>query len=467
MAKEQVMSGSDYADLYDYAPVGYLVLSKQNIIREINVTACQMFGYEKSALLNKTLTKFISPQSKKEFVTHKHQVLRSGKRQTCELVLRGSNGDSFWVEVSSVRFSDGILVSITDISRLKNMEREMALHSEMLRCVGDGVIATDGKGNIIYWNDSATRIYGWSKKEVLGRNIMRLNVPEVSCKKATEIMARLTSGEAWSGELPVQRKDGSVFIADITDTPIFNQQGELVCVVGVSRDVTERKNAEQIKDEFISLVSHELRTPLTVIKGALKLVMDEKISPEDSRLLLIEAMKSSDDLAEIVDNLVELSRFQSGRLRLGVKTTDIGQAVQKIVNTERARVTDHIIALTVPEDLPPAEADIVRLQHVMHNLIDNASKYSPPDTEIHVSVMRQDRHILFGVRDHGNGISTKDQSRLFKAFERLREKSSAQQGLGLGLLVCKRLVEAHGGKIWVESKTGHGSTFWFTFPVTR
>jgi signal transduction histidine kinase len=111
------------------------------------------------------------------------------------------------------------------------------------------------------------------------------------------------------------------------------------------------------------------------------------------------------------------------------------------------------------------EIDELRVRQILRNLLDNAAKYSPPNTEIRVSARREDSQIMIGVSDQGKGITPEDQARLFEPFERLRENSTTVAGLGLGLLVCKRLVEAHGGKIWVESAPGQGTTFWFILPV--
>ncbi|MEJ2740125.1 MAG: HAMP domain-containing sensor histidine kinase, partial [Dehalococcoidia bacterium] len=222
---------------------------------------------------------------------------------------------------------------------------------------------------------------------------------------------------------------------------------------------------EHIKDEFISLVSHELRTPMTVITGALSVAMDRGISSDDSKQLLQEAVHSSADLAQILDNMLELSRYQSNRLQLTVTRTNIVQLLQNIAETEKKRLDSHSLSLEIADGLPPIDVDEIRVCQIMRNLISNSVKYSPSNTEIHVSVGKNDEHILVGIRDEGNGISPEDQARLFQPFERLQQNSSNKPGLGLGLLVCRRLVEAHGGKIWVDSKPGKGSTFWFTLPL--
>ena len=134
---------------------------------------------------------------------------------------------------------------------------------------------------------------------------------------------------------------------------------------------------------------------------------------------------------------------------------------------EKSHLESHKLSLDIADNLPSVEADQLRLEQVILNLLDNAAKYSPDNTEIRVSVKRNADHLLIGVKDQGKGIPPDEQDKLFHSFERLNETSVTKPGLGLGLLVCKRLVEAQGGKIWVESQVGEGSTFWFTIPLTR
>lgn len=231
-------------------------------------------------------------------------------------------------------------------------------------------------------------------------------------------------------------------------------------------DITERKKAEQIKDDFIGMVSHELRTPLTVVLGSIKVAQSDGLTTDELKGLLLEADQGSETLSHILDNLIELSRYQSNRLKLSKARIDIGGVVRDIVKAETGHLYGHPVSLTIPEKLPVMEVDLIRVQRVLHNLLDNAAKYSPEQTEIQVIVKRNKKSILIGVSNPGKGISLEDRSKLFEPFERLRESSTTHPGLGLGLLVCKRLIEAHGGDIWVDSKPGCGTTFWFTLPVT-
>jgi signal transduction histidine kinase len=226
------------------------------------------------------------------------------------------------------------------------------------------------------------------------------------------------------------------------------------------------RKMEAPKDEFIGMVSHELKTPLTVIIGALSTAETEGISPEESKELIHEAGTSAEALAIMVDNLLELSRQQSNRLNLQTKQTQIEPVIQAVVQKLQNRSAVHHIVTEIPQNLPPAMIDAIRIERVLHNLVENAIKYSPKGGEVRIFGNCSDTTLVIGVSDEGIGISPEDQPRLFKSFERLgASEKGGIQGTGLGLRVCRTLVEAHGGRIWVESEPGRGSTFLFTIPI--
>ncbi len=245
---------------------------------------------------------------------------------------------------------------------------------------------------------------------------------------------------------------------------IYDIGGRAVRMVGISLDVTEHKKVDDIKDEFIGLVSHELRTPMTVLSGTLHVASLPNIKPEERDLMLRDARHSADELAQILDNLVELSRHQAGRLELAVEETDLGPFLRDVVAGEGPRLEGFRVVLDIAETLPPLSIDRVRVRQVLRNLLGNAAQYSPAGTEIRIAVAVHNGEVQVSVIDRGKGMSPEERSRLFTPFERLGETSRSSRGLGLGLMVCKHLVEAHGGRIWVASEPGQGSVFSFTLP---
>lgn len=234
------------------------------------------------------------------------------------------------------------------------------------------------------------------------------------------------------------------------------------------QDITQRRRLDELKDEFIGLVSHELRTPLTVIMGALNVLVTEetRLSSEEKRSLLLDAVAEAEDLSRMLTNLLELARAQAGRLLLHAESVSIDTVVKDAVEKIKQRYPSREFRADLPKRLPRVNADILRVEHILNNLLENAVKYSPRGSEIRVFAKQANRDITIGVSDQGIGIAISDQAKLFMPFERaVNGALDAIKGTGLGLLVCRRLAEAHGGRIWVESDPGRGSTFFFTLPL--
>jgi len=232
-------------------------------------------------------------------------------------------------------------------------------------------------------------------------------------------------------------------------------------------DITERKRLDQLKDEFIGLVSHELRTPLTVIGGCLSTLLTEwdRLSPNEVQQLLKDALLESESLSHLIENLLELSRAQAQQLSLYSEPTDVKTLVKEVLSKIKRQAPSHRFVTSIPDKLPPINSDPLRVERILYNLLDNAAKYSPPGSQIKVSVNAEPERLVIGVSDRGKGLSSSEQTRIFGPFQRLENNRPDQaRGAGLGLMVCRRLVEAHGGEIWVESKKGRGSTFFFSLP---
>ncbi|GEM_PF-688677 len=252
----------------------------------------------------------------------------------------------------------------------------------------------------------------------------------------------------------------------LTGSPsVYKGRPAAVCCIV---DISERKAAEELKDHFIGMVSHEIKTPLTVIVGGLSTVLAEgKRITEDERLVLTrDAYTEAETLSDIVNNLLELSRAQASRIILHSEPLDMRAILEKALSRAKAQFPGHSFIVEFPAGLPGVTGDKTRVEHILYNLLDNAAKFSPEGAAVRVSVRALKKELVIGVADQGPGISEEDQARLFTPFERLHYDSAGSTGgTGLGLVVCRKLVEAHGGRIWIESKPGKGSTFFFTLPL--
>jgi len=357
----------------------------------------------------------------------------------------------------------------------KRAEEALRQSEEKLRLIfeaaNDGVAVTDLDGNLLLVNETMVRMHSYdTKEELIGRSGFELFAVKDRTKAMENMKRTLQTGRLEEIEYRLLRRDGSEFDAGIDGAVLRDASGSSSGLVVIVRDITERKKLDQLKDEFIGLVSHELRSPLTVITGAVNTVLTEgeRLSTEETRQLLQDVAWEADMLSHLLGNLLELSRVQADRLFLHAEPISVKNLVQNTVERVRCQSSIHQFLVDLPKELPPVYADQLRLERILYNLLENAVKYSLKGGKIRVSVREEEERLLIGVSDQGIGISLADQAKLFGAFQRLEEsKLDGVKGLGLGLVVCRRLVEAHGGRIWVESKPGKGSTFFFTLPLNR
>ena len=316
-----------------------------------------------------------------------------------------------------------------------------------------------------YISPSVTGITGYTPEEHYAdpQMIRKLVHPE-DRPELDSILNQLEQVQNHSFILRYIRKDDRVIWIEIMLTLIFGSEGKPVAAQGTARDITERKRVEQLKDDFIGMVSHELRTPLTVITGAIQTTMDERVSPQDRQALLEDALWGARSLDNMLENMLELSRHQASRLKLQKKDIDAAEIIRASINKILQRYPGRKVEMDVPGNLPRIYIDPERLERILCNLLDNAVKYSSQNGRVSVLAIRDDNNLTIGVSDQGAGIAQADLGLLFEPFNRLRAEEQVK-GIGLGLVVCKRLVEAHGGRIWAESALGDGATFKFTIPL--
>jgi signal transduction histidine kinase len=341
-------------------------------------------------------------------------------------------------------------------------ERERA--ARVLAHIGDGVFLVDGAGMIRLWNPAIEAVTGLPAAEVLGRRpedvlpgwaaieplVPVASAPAYAARHAETLPLDLGNRELWLSISGVEFPDGTVY---------------------AFRDLTEERGIERLKSEFVATVSHELRTPLAAVYGAAMTLRRRDVELDDDhrgRLLAVIAGES-DRLARIVDQVLAASRLESGSFAFSVEHCDPGRLALEVVEAARAHAPGGVaIELGVEDDLPDVAADPDMLRQVLANLVENAVKYSPDGGRVIVSLRPHEGRVLFAVHDEGLGIPLRDQERIFEKFFRLDPNlTRGVGGTGLGLYICRELVRRMGGRIWVASSAGEGSTFFFELPVAE
>jgi PAS domain S-box-containing protein len=381
------------------------------------------------------------------------------------------NGEVKWVrERAELEFDSkgelkGGFGTVQDITERKLIENELRVKDLAVTSAATGIAIADMDGIVTYVNLACLSMWDYEQEE------------EVHGKHANNFFAdknefgvglkRVLKEGMWQGEGKARRSDGSTFDVQVLANLVTDADGEPFCMMASFVDITERKKLDQLKDEFIGLVSHELRTPLTVIGGGLSTLLTEwnRLSPSEVQQLLKDALLESESLSHLIENLLELSRARAQQLSLYSEPTDVKNLVKEVLSKIKRQAPSHRFVTSIHDKLPSINADPLRIERILYNLLDNAAKYSPPGSQIKVTVNAEPGRLVIGVSDRGKGLSSSEQARIFGPFQRLENSRPDQaRGAGLGLMVCRRLVEAHGGEIWVESKKGSGSTFFFSLP---
>jgi signal transduction histidine kinase len=326
----------------------------------------------------------------------------------------------------------------------------------------------DVRKNQLLWSDEVHRIFGIPKGTPMTYETFLASVHPEDREYVDREWTAALQGEPYDIEHRIIVGDEVKWVRERAELE-FDSLGLLKGGFGTAQDISEHKKLDQLKDDFIGLVSHELRSPMTVITGAINTALTEaeRLSPEETRQLLKDAALEAELLSNLLGNLLELSRVQAQRLVLHTEAINVRKVAQEAVDKIKRQSPSHDFVLKLPRNLPPVYADPLRLERILYNLLENAVKYSPPGGEVLISARPKDAYLVIGVSDQGIGISPADQAKLFAPFQRLEKRPSGVRGVGLGLLVCRRLVEAHGGRIWVESKPGRGSSFFFTMPLSQ
>ena len=248
---------------------------------------------------------------------------------------------------------------------------------------------------------------------------------------------------------------------------MFDQDDRLVNVIANVRDMTRLREADELKNTFISIISHELKTPVALIKGYAGTLRREDArwdaaTVRDSAAVIEE---EADHLTELIDNLLDASRLQAGGIKLNLGDVALDQLARHMVEKYSVEAAQHPIELDFPKGFPTVPGDSTRLENVLSNLINNAIKYSPAGAPIRLSGRVTPQEVIVTVADRGIGIPLDEQGRIFERFYRVDDQLSRQtQGSGLGLYLAKAIVDAHRGRIWVESTPGKGAAFSFALP---
>jgi len=511
-------SRSRYADLYDFAPVAYLTLDTRGVVQEMNLTAVTMLGRDRAQVIGQGFVTVARIHEPATFWSHLRRGVETGKPMTSELRLETQRHGIVDVQLVSAPVFDptgrpiAFRTSFTDITKRKEAEREIQRVSaeearlrrrfERLDRVSLvlGKVLARGSDELLDTIASETReildakVAGVVIDRDPGRHPASWVISGPDPERATACALRPIDDVQRTRQavrlrdvhdmrsflaVPIMLRGtfiGALFVADKQSAEAFDDDdqrlAELLAVrIGVLLEVgrlhAEVRAAVRARDDLLMVVSHDLKSPLSAIRLSATLVARRlPVDLEASRANAI-VIRCAEAMDRLIGDLLDAAALESGTFPVAVGTVDANELLDELLLTMEpiARARSIAIELGGADHAPPLRCDRFRILQVLTNLVGNALKFAPPGSAVQVRMTSEPAHTMFSVSDRGPGIPEDDRARLFDRY--WKGSPAAEPGSGLGLFIAKGIVEAHGGRIWVESTPGNGATFSFTLPTAR
>jgi len=450
-------------------------------------------------------------------------LLKSGAPQEMQglMALAQRQGSELWTEVEVTRKDgtllrsllaarpsrkagrvEGFLYVLTAVAERERVEKALRASEAHYRLLADNVTDViwtmeyrDHRLHFTYLSPSVKRVLGFTVEEAAAIDPSKA-ITRSSWNLAMKLQAQRERQERTGHrdevgpitfEAEVYRKDRSAVWTETAITPLLDARGQTVGLLGVTRDISERKKSEEKlqqlyrqerelrqqletemnrRVEFTRALAHELKTPLTPVLASVDSLLSE-IQDERLASLARNISRGANNLNSRIDELLDLAKGEVGMLQLNPEPVDLVPLLREVVEgmAPLAKSRGQSLVLDLPDFVCSVRADLSRVQQILLNLLENAVKFTPKGGKISLKAMEKDGLAIIEVRDTGRGISREEQKRLFEPYHRLVSDRSRFSGLGLGLALCKTLVELHGGEIWVRSQPGKGSTFAFSLPL--
>ncbi len=487
MEKALLTSEARYREVVENSLGFVFTCSMEGRLTSLNAFTAETLGYRAEALLGRSITELTDSTGAAEF----------------EDCLRTLETEEEWQGALPLRRSDGVYRRIAVRSRRMQLpgerpfilnhgmdvteqhEAEEALHMAtrqremILEAVGDGIFGIDLEGKLTFINEAGANALGYAAVELIGRD-MPERLHHSSSDGTTYSKSTSPIFQAMRRCEPIRmrdevfrRKNGSTIPVEYTATPLMDD-GSISGMVVAFRDVSERRRLERMKDEFISTVSHELRTPLTSLRASLGLIASGSLDkrPEKQRQMVEMAIGNCDRLIRLVNDILDFDSVEKGRLALQREAVDPLILLRRAADVAHGTAAEAQISFKIESSAPPVYVDEERVLQVLNELVGNALKFSGPNTTIRLLAMPAGTNDAgvneagFVVEDQGRGIAPEKLQRIFERFQQGDASDSRDLGgTGLGLALCRSIVEQHGGRIWAESEEGKGSRFLFTLPA--
>jgi PAS domain S-box-containing protein len=476
MRREALEEVLEWKEFFDRAAWGAVLTSTDGRILRANAAYATMHGYEPGELEPLSVSRLLPDARAIDLPALLARLCRVGHLRV-EIERQRKDGTQFpaVVDATAVTRADGTVshcvAYVQDISEQKVAERAQARLVAIVESSDDAILSSDANGVLLTANPATERLFGYSSDELVGRSATVFLPPERQGEVAAHL-ERIRRGEHVIGFETVRiRKDGTRFPAALTLSPLRDRDGRIAMVSSIVRDISRQKEFERQREEWASLVAHDLRQPLSTIALHTQVLSkcvgrQDRPSTEQVTESTQKILTATGRLDRMVDDLTDASRIEANRLRIEVRPTDLDALLRDFIERTAPMTTGRPVRLSTRGSPRRVGVDAARIEQVLGNLLSNALKYGEPGSEVVLDVAWRKDEVEVAVTNHGHGIPPEEVGRLFSRFERTSDaRASGAPGLGVGLYICRGLVEAHGGRIWVESAAHAATTFHFTLPA--
>ena len=464
--------------ILEASPVGVLIATREGKRLFANERALEIQGVSRDELFSSYAGSYYADPELR--IKLKDNLYRTGSTPPTEVEFVRPDGTHYFVMLSSTltefEGQAAHLTNLYDITDRKQAEESLRESEERIRAIVDNVvdaiITIDDSGIILSTNHAAERIFGYLEGELIGQNVSILAAEPHRSAHDRYLANYMTTGEAKiigrMREFEGRRKNGRQFPLELAISEV--KLGEEQLFVGIIRDITARKEMDQMKQEFVSTVSHELRTPLTSIRGSLGLITGGAVGKISKKVqeMIDMAEKNTDRLINLVNDILDMEKIESGSLKFRFGAVDLSKLVEQSIDANRGYADQYGIQFELVETQPNVRVrgDSDRLMQVVANLLSNAAKFSPEGGKVEIAVTKGNGRARVSVSDHGPGIPWEFHETIFAKFTQA-DASDARRvgGTGLGLNISKTIVEKHGGSIDFDTEVGAGTTFYFEIPI--
>ncbi|HEY3376970.1 MAG TPA: PAS domain-containing protein [Armatimonadota bacterium] len=460
--------------IIDGAPGPIFVKDLDGRFLLINKRLEELLGVTSAELQGKTDYDIFPADEADGYRQHDRRVAESGVAAQLEEVANLADGRHiFLANKFPLRNAEGAVIATaaisTDITERKRAEEALQESEARFRTLADAIPQlawmAQPDGYIYWYNQRMYEYTGATTEEMAGWGWQRVHDPDVLPAVLEREHASIATGQPFEMEFPLRGVDGRYrqFLTRVV--PLKDADGQVVQWFGTNTDITAIKQAEEQMRTMLQIVSHDLRSPITVLHGHVGLLrtMMEQRQINGAFQASVEAIGRSElRMNMMIEDLVDITRIEGGQLHLEQQPVILQAFLADLFMRMESVMAVHRVVLGIPADLPMLCADYNRLDRIVMNLLTNALKYS--DGPVRITASPNDDQVLVSITDQGQGIDPADLPHLFERFYRVKGKRKAE-GIGLGLYITKLLVEAHGGRIWIDSEMGKGSTFCFTLPV--